>query len=396
HLALHFSRIGLNNIWDGFFFTLVLGCLWIGWQWNNRSAYLIAGFALGLSQYFYTSSRVLILLLPIWIMTAGFSDRARMTKAIPNLLLMFWVTLIVFLPLGWFFLNHPNEMMAPLNRVTIMGAWMTQAIQLTGQPKIFIILEQVWFALLGFFETPLRAWYQPGIPALRTFPGVFFLLGIVLMLLHPKDSRNQIIIFWLVFITLIVGLSESVPAAQRYVAVTPAIALLIGFCFNRIGDLIKFILPKTGILTSVLLIGCGVFLLIDDARFYYLDYTPRSDFSGFNGMVAQTLANRLQNEVAGQELVFCGYPNMNYNSINSLPYLAPQINFFNMDENWSSDYVTKPSGNRILFVFLPNHEKDIQIIEDQYQGGTWSNALNQNGEILYSLYEYIKPRVLSN
>jgi len=139
-------------------------------------------------------------------------------------------------------------MMAPLNRVTIMGAWMTQAIQLTGQPKIFIILEQVWFALLGFFETPLRAWYQPGIPALRTFPGVFFLLGIVLMLLHPKDSRNQIIIFWLVFITLIVGLSESVPAAQRYVAVTPAIALLIGFCFNRIGDLIKFILPKTGIL----------------------------------------------------------------------------------------------------------------------------------------------------
>jgi len=87
---------------------------------------------------------------------------------------------------------------------------------------------------------------------------------------------------------------------------------------------------------------------------------------------------------------------MNYNSINSLPYLAPQINFFNMDENWSSDYVTKPSGNRILFVFLPNHEKDIQIIEDQYQGGTWSNALNQNGEILYSLYEYIKPRVLSN
>ena len=43
HFHNHFSRIGLNNIWDGFFFTFVLGCVWIGWKRNSRIAWLLAG-----------------------------------------------------------------------------------------------------------------------------------------------------------------------------------------------------------------------------------------------------------------------------------------------------------------------------------------------------------------
>jgi hypothetical protein len=391
HLHLHFSRIGLNNIWDGFFITMVVGCLWIGWQHDKRSAYLVAGFGLGLSQYFYTSSRVLVLIIPLWLLTAGLSDHKRFRKAIPNLLLMFWTTLIVFLPLGWYFLKNPNELLAPMNRVTIMGEWMTQTMQQTGQTQTTIILKQIWQGIRGYVDLPLRMWYEPGVPALRGFPSILFLLGIMFMLLHPKDSRNQIIVFWLCGITLAVGMSESTPAAQRFVAATPAIALLVGFGLKRIGDIALRFLPKAGLVVNISLVVIMAALSIDDARFYYLDYTPNSNFSGINGRVAQHLANRLKDEPAGLEVVFCGYPVMGYNSINSLPYLANQITYFNMDATWQAAETVKPSGDRILFVFLPNHESDIQLITNEYVGGTWSQEFSSKNEILYSLYEYNTP-----
>ncbi len=388
HLHLNFSRIGLNNIWDGFFMTLVLGCLWIGWQHDKRTAYLVSGFALGLSQYFYTSSRVLVLIIPVWLLTASLSEPAKFRRALPNLLLMFWTTLIVFLPLGWFFLKNPNELMAPMNRVTIMGEWMRLTMEQTGQTQTAIFIKQLWLAVRGYVDLPIRMWYEPGVPALRSYPGILFLLGLVFMLLHPKDSRNQILFFWLCGITLAVGLSESTPAAQRFVAATPAIALILGFGLKRLGDLVIRFLPKAKLVTNVVMILIMALLAADDARFYYREYTPKSDFSGIHGRIAQQLANYLLSEPAGQEVVFCGYPNMGYDSINSLPYLAHQIKYFNMNPDWQSPEVPKPSGDRILFVFLPNHESDIHLIESEYPGGTWSEEYSVKNELLYSMYEY--------
>jgi len=55
HFHNHFSRIGLNNIWDGFFFILVLGSAWVGWKHKSRLAWLLAGVGIGLAQYFYAT-----------------------------------------------------------------------------------------------------------------------------------------------------------------------------------------------------------------------------------------------------------------------------------------------------------------------------------------------------
>jgi 4-amino-4-deoxy-L-arabinose transferase-like glycosyltransferase len=56
---IHFSRIGLNNIWDGLFTVCTLLFFWKGWKSGDRRYFLIAGGFLGLSQYFYASSHIL-------------------------------------------------------------------------------------------------------------------------------------------------------------------------------------------------------------------------------------------------------------------------------------------------------------------------------------------------
>ena len=388
HFHNHFSRVGLNNIWDGVFFTLVVGALWVGWQREKRAGYLLAGLGLGLAQYFYTTGRTLILVIAAWVLIAGLFDRPRFRHAIPNLLLMLWMALIVVLPLVLFYLKYPSEFFAPMNRVTIMGSWLTVTAANTGKAPGIVLLQQIWRGMLGYVELPLNAWYTPGVPLLRTLPGIVFLLGLALTLLRWKDNRSQLLVIWLFWFAITGGMSESTPAAQRYVAAAPAIALLIAFSLLRLGELFKKLWPnrelwiRTGLLVVVILLAA------DDARFYYLDYTPRSDFAGFNGMVAQRLADRLKSEPAGTELVFCGYPGMGYDSINSLPYLAPQIQYYNVLDPWDSADTPQPGGDHIFFAFLPNHEYDRQAMEIDYPGGVWQEWYTPRGESLLWLYEY--------
>ncbi len=388
HYHIHFSRIGLNNIWDGVFIVLTLGFLWLGWQQNRRTAFLVAGIGLGLAQYFYATGRSILLIILAWLVAAGISNHSRLRKALPSIILMFWVALIISLPLNWFYANHPDEFMAPYNRVTIMGEWLANTALETGKAPFLIIIEQMWKAIQGYVYLPLIHWYMPGVPMLFTFPAFIFLLGLVLLILKPTESHSQLLFFWLAAITAAVGLSESAPAAQRYTAAAPAVALIIGFSMQQISGFLVKKWPSRAREIPAILILISLLMSIHDARFYFEEYTPNNYFGGFNGRVAQVLAERLQGEPKGQELVFCGYPYMGYHSISSLPYLAPQIIYYDITEPWGSSADPKPSGKRILFAFLPNHESDEAAVEKQYPGGSWSDHYSDAGEFLFHLYEY--------
>lgn len=387
HFHNHFSRIGLNNIWDGFFFTLVLGCLWIAWRRNSRAFWLLAGVCLGLAQYFYATGRLLFGIIPLWLLVAGICDWRRLKKSIPDLVLMGWVAIIVLLPLGWFYINHFDEFLAPMNRVTIFGEWLNNTASEKGLSPILVFLEQIKLGLLGYIGEPTRMWYMPGVPLLRAIPGAVFLLGMAFTLVHPKDDRSQLLWIWLGAIAFAVASSDSAPAAQRYVAAAPALALMVGFGLGQLGNLIIKWLPKKSVIIQTAIILVSVLLAVDDARFYYLEYTPKSDFSGFNGMVAQRLANRLKNEPKGTDLYFTGYPVMGYDSISSLPYIDPQLNYINVDEPWNNLDLPVPQSETSYFAFLPEHESDMAAMEMEYPDGTWSEEKNTKGQTLYWLYE---------
>ncbi len=73
HFHIHYSRLGLNQSFDGLAYTAVLAALYVGWKQNRRSAFLLAGLGLGLSQYFYMSARALLVLVLAWVLLAGSS-----------------------------------------------------------------------------------------------------------------------------------------------------------------------------------------------------------------------------------------------------------------------------------------------------------------------------------
>ena len=387
HYHNNFSRIGLNNVWDGLWFVVILGLVWYGWEKEHRLAFLFAGLFLGLAQYFYVSVRALFGLIPIWIILTGTLDKPKFKRNFPSLLLMGLVTVVTFFPLARFFIKFPREFLAPMHRVSIFGSWLNREIQLTGKSSWQIVLNQLKLSFLGYTHIPLRHWYKPEVPILRLLPATLFFLGLVGLFRKPRASRTYLFVIWLAIIGIMGGLSVEAPAAQRYMAVAPALAVSVGLGLSTIVIELSKVWEARASLIRVIAILVIVLVSADELRFYFLDYTPRSDFGGANGMVAQRLADYLQDKSNDYQVLLFGHPRMGYDSIRSLSYLAPHINGMTCNEPWESDNNPQPTSDHLGFVFLPEHQSELEAVQADYPTGKLLVENTHNDRILYLLYE---------
>jgi 4-amino-4-deoxy-L-arabinose transferase-like glycosyltransferase len=389
HFHIHFSRIGLNNIWDGLWYIVTIGALWYGWEKDRRNAYVLAGLSLGISQYFYSSSHILLVLILGWVILAAIFDRPRLTRAWVNLVLMFIITGIVALPLAWHYVKYPNTFMEPINRVALTSDWLRQVVVNTGTPAWKIVLKQVGLAIGSFTYEPLRAWYTPDVPLLRPFAAGLLYIGIILLFLRRRKWHIIPLLLWLFAFMAIGGLSESTPAAQRYVAAAPACALLVGYGLSESTVLLEKVFEKGKRWIAVISIILMTVLAADELNFYFRVYTPHSVISmaRSNGVLAQTLANYLEIKPKDTQVLFFGSPNMGYYSIPSIQYLVPDINGIDINQPWPPTDKPGITSNHLIFVFLPNNVNQIPPVQADYPGGKLTSIPAADGELLYKMYE---------
>ena len=393
HYHLHFSRIGLNNVWDGLWYTITLGLLWHAWANERRSSYLLAGVTLGIAQYFYTSARMLFPLIIIWLALVGWLDQPRLRRSLPHLLLMGLATLAVLFPIALYLSHNTHEIFGPMREVSVLGPWLEREVAATGQPAWLILLRQVGLGFKAFAFTNLKYWYHPGTALLRPVSAAIFLLGLLFLALRARDARGLLIATWLIAVALTGGLSESTPAAQRYPAAAPACALVIGFSLDRVAAWLAGFWSGKARWVSLAVFLLAVGIAADDARFYFFEYTPNSyymgkyDFAGYGSAVAQRLAGYLQGKPDDSRVYFFGGNRMGYYSISSLPYLAPHVTGVDMPQSWGSQGNPQPSGDHLFFVFLPEGADSLPGVETAYPGGQLIVENAGDGSPLYSLYE---------
>jgi 4-amino-4-deoxy-L-arabinose transferase-like glycosyltransferase len=387
HFHIHFSRLGLNNVWDGLWFTAVLGAVWVGWQEERRNTWLLAGLALGFAQYFYVTSRLLIFVPLAFLAVVALRDRQRLFRLLPQIMSMFLVAMVVCLPLAIFYLKHPDDFMAPFNRVSVMGSWLQVTVASTGLSPWQIFAQQLSLSFQALFKIPLRTWYDANVPLLRPFSGALFVFGITTLIARNRDSRLALLGIWILTFILTGAMSESVPASQRYLAIAPALSICVGFglsiLLQRLADLWPGLLRFT--FAAGLLVICLIGL--DELNFYFFKYTPNSDLGGFNTRVAQQLADYLENKNGDWNVLLYGSPSLGYRSISSLPYRLPGVVGMDMVAPWGSSENPSPQSGHLLFVFLPNHQQDLQQVEASLPGGKLVEEYGLNHELLFWSYE---------
>ncbi|MFC1463285.1 MAG: ArnT family glycosyltransferase [Candidatus Brachytrichaceae bacterium NZ_4S206] len=396
HYAIQWSRIGLNNIWDGLFVVFVGGLLWRGWRTGARWAYAGAGLLVGLSQYFYTGSRALPIIIAGWLLSMLVFERDWLARQKANIAALAFIAFVVFLPSGLYFRAHPDQFEAPAVRVSLLrpdwpergGNWFQYTARTTGRSVPEVVLGNLRDAALGLVWLPLRAWYaEAGRPVLLFVPAVLALFGLGWLIVDIRNANARYLLLVLAATIGIAALSESTPAGQRYVAGVVVAAACVGLGFALLGrllaDLLRFPNRYGYLLAACALVaGC-----IADLNFYFREFAPVASRGDPNTQVATEVARRIATYPVGAQLYFFGAPRMTYQGFSTMKFIAPHVEGTDVLEplaappDWALD---RPVT---AFTFVPERAAELAFVKKRYPDGRQAWIETPKGEPLVLIYE---------
>ena len=387
HYHIHMSRVALNNVWDGLFGTLAILGLWYGWKTGRRAGFILCGLALGLGQYFYVSIRPLPVLFLVWAAGAFVAQRALFRERFHGLVLAALIALVVFLPLGLYFIDKPDEFQAPMNRVTIFGPWLEGELARGDRTVTDVILDNATNGLLGFTHEPLRLLYNPGSPLLLAGAALLFLLGVLWALLN-FDLRYLLLFLPLLAVVVSNSISQDSPASQRYILAMPLVALFLALPLGQAVLWLRGQYPRYRAAVIAVAFALLALVAVVDVNYYFNRvYSSGYVLGGLNTQVATEIAYFLRDkEPADQDVFFFGFPRMGYFSLSTIPFLAPEKQAQDVLEPLTGPSAL-PLRGPTLFIFLPERLHELEFVRQQAPNGTLQEFRSQNGELLFVVYE---------
>ena len=267
HFSIHYSRVALNNIWDTLWVPLIIYSFVKGWDEDWIGGAVIAGAALGFSQYFYHGSKIVVFLLLI-LMISHWKQGGILIRKARFLGAMALVTLCVAGPMIMFSFASPEIFYA---RLRDDWGWKQQAVQATLREVNY--WKYFWYQLLHSLGTYTiypdpSGFYRPNIPLTAGLSAILLMAGSVIAMIR----RNWLPIFWLLLTSLFGGFMLCVPhSSPHYVVAIPAICWLIGLAINWIWE--------SGYAKAAIIVLCAAAAIDLYFYFYVFTYSIPPDFN---------------------------------------------------------------------------------------------------------------------
>lgn len=223
---LNWSRYGVRAILLPLFVALTIFYLWrtlrISDPGSRRNA-VACGIALGLSLYTYQAARLLPLLVVVGFALRFLQQRAFDRRSVRNLLLIVLVSLVVFAPLGIYFLTHPGTFWERIRLALIFDA----SQDATENQEAFARQLLDALALFGVRGDVEPYSTIPGRPALDRFLAGLFWIGLATCLVQYRKPRFLLVVIGWGGMLLPATIASQAPAAKRAIGALPAVALLV-------------------------------------------------------------------------------------------------------------------------------------------------------------------------
>ncbi len=288
HFPLHYGRLGLNPIVDPLLATTTLALLAWGFCSKRRLAFVLAGLSLGLSQYFYVSARLTLVLVALYVLLErGVARRGTGQEVVspahwPPTGRHGWLVLFGFLvafgPLLATYLGAPGLYLDDARRASIWESdWLGISRAATGRSNLALLTDQVARAILSFnyhLDQASAQLYNPSTPLLDPLSGALWPLGLMLALWYRRRPEGLALLGWVALVLVGNGaLLQQVPSSPHLLLAVPALALLSAWGLVAVLNLLAR-LGGAARAPGRWLVAAGLVLLVVNLYVYWGLYAP--------------------------------------------------------------------------------------------------------------------------
>jgi 4-amino-4-deoxy-L-arabinose transferase-like glycosyltransferase len=383
HFHIFFSRVAYNNIFDGLFLILAVALLFRGWRSHQRDDFLLFGLTLGFSQYFYTTSHALPLILLLWVpwLHKRLSPfRSHRT----NLLTALLVAGCVALPLVVTYASNPSSLTFTTGRVSLLDpSLLRPAAEAFGTTPLGLVGEQILVTGLGLTVSELQGIYvDTGKPMLFGLSAIVFSLGLLLSLIRWRRPGSAILLLSLAASILIGGLSIQAPSSQRLILLPAILALLCADALVTGQMWLKDRLPRLRLVSLFLILGLLGWMMYENIDQLFWKYFPVETYGSLNGEVTQEMVEFLQGESKEVKIYFMGGERMQFDSIPSLAYLLPGYTAESLE---TVDDLPPHSSisQRTLIIALPEEQALLSQLSSIHPESSTIARYNRHGRLLF-------------
>lgn len=405
HYHIHFSRLASSQVLDTLFVVLAIYFLDRGVLERRRLDCVLAGLALGFSQYFYWGARIIPLLAVaylgflLWRGEGGLLATVRRREAWQEVARLggwiFLSAILVFLPLLAFYADHPSEFYARINQVSIFSSgWLQKAETFFGKGPVELIAYQIGRAVLLPFQTIPSGWYLGGVPLVGAPLAVLTAFGLALATVgvFRREFFGIVVAYWAAAIGL--GLTEDPTQTQRFIIAAPLLTIFAAVGLIALARIAVRLLAVPRLAAGA---GVGIILLLIsvwNVQHFFSATNPAERYGGENTLVATELAYYLRDLGGQQTVYFSGPPRMWYYGFQTLPYIARDARGVDVERPWTAASQSPALAGPTAFVFLPERVGELQTVRDLFPNGTVREVRSPPHEgperLLFTSYE-VRP-----
>ena len=367
---VHFSRIGVHNIFDSLMSSLLFWLIAKALQKDDARYYYIAGIVGGLCIYTYAGTRLALIIGGLVFLFVIIRQRGYLSSHWKHLIAFSAGLVISMAPQAAFFIKHPHIFMGRLGQEGILfNGWLAQRSIQTGQSELDIIIDQFTRTTMVFIASSAPGnFFNSPQPYLTILGSIVFLLGMGYSLAYMFETRYFILLIWFWAVILFGGvLTLNPPANTRLLMTTPAVSIFMALgTFKVVEYLQKFrLFPERA--SALIFLAVVSIVSYQNINFYMGEYRTKMYFENANGeyaMEASLLARDLGEDyliyILGSPRVLANFP--------TIPFLIPRNQRVDFDADDLATLNLTPD-QKVAFFAVPESRPLLEEVSLKFPGG---------------------------
>jgi hypothetical protein len=360
---------------------------------------------MGLSWYGYFGSRVIMLVVAVYLSARAVAERGFLHRHARELTLMMLLAVMAASPLLLYYTKHPETLSARFNQVNFFR-WLGNELNRPDHDSTFtLIIRQVWRSISAFNHTlDPTFWYRAQTPLLDSISGILFILGLASAIGRwRRPAVRLVLIYFGLAITFGWILTENPPSSMRMVIIAPAAALLTAMGLDRLLILAQRTLGGCRSNWNWVAVTVLALAALFNVYYYFAVYTPTRIYGNPSAETATVFARYLQDEWAaehtpldeqtseseqGTPFVYFYGPPFLYYDFGTIEFMARDVSGVSVPpQDQEPDFQTRVQGPT-LFVVLRERLDELAAIQARHPNGELQEFYSRaDWRLMFVVYE---------